>query len=173
MRARRRNTDDGRIVRMFLAEAQITFRRYLPRIVRCLYQLSQDDIWWRPNAASNSAGNLVLHLSGNIRQWIISGLGGAPDVRIRDEEFSERGPLSRRALVRGLEETVQEALRVLRRLPLDALRREHTIQGFRVSGLAAVFHVAEHFSYHAAQIIYLTKWRRGRDLRLTRLPAAR
>jgi len=161
------------MVRLFLAEAQITFRRYLPRIVRCLYQLSQDDIWWRPNAASNSAGNLVLHLSGNIRQWIISGLGGAPDVRIRDEEFSERGPLSRRALVRRLEKTVQEALRVLRRLPLDALRREHTIQGFRVSGLAAVFHVAEHFSYHAAQIIYLTKWRRGRDLRLTRLPAAR
>jgi len=161
------------MVRLFLAEAQITFRRYLPRIVRCLYQLSQDDIWWRPNAASNSAGNLVLHLSGNIRQWIISGLGGAPDVRIRDEEFSERGPLSRRALVRRLEKTVQEALRVLRRLPLDALRREHTIQGFRVSGLAAVFHVAEHFSYHAAQIIHLTKWRRGRDLRFTRLPAAR
>ena len=72
--------------------------RYLPRIVGCLEQLSDDEIWWRPNEASNSIGNLVLHICGNMRQWIISGLGGAEDLRQRDKEFDERGPVARDAL---------------------------------------------------------------------------
>jgi len=75
---------------------------YLPRIVRCLEELSREQIWWRANPASNSVGNLVLHLTGNVRQWIISGLGGEPDNRQRDQEFTERGPLPRRVLVAGL-----------------------------------------------------------------------
>jgi len=163
---------DARIARLFVAAAQETSKRYLSRIVRALGELSQDQIWWRPNAASNSAGNLVLHLCGNIRQWIISGLGGAPDVRLRDAEFAERGPVPRRMLVRKLEQTVGEALRVLRRLPPAALLRVYAIQGFRVTGLYAAFHVAEHFSHHAGQIIYIAKLKRARDLRFTRLPSA-
>jgi uncharacterized damage-inducible protein DinB len=139
-------------------------------IVQCLSQLTEEEIWWRPNPASNSAGNLVLHLSGNMRQWIISGLGGAGDVRVRDREFSERGPLPRRVLVTRLRTTVAEARRVLDRLPAGALARPYTIQGFRVTGLVAVAHVYEHFSHHAGQIIYITKLKRGRDLRFTRLP---
>ena len=75
---------------------------YLPRIISCLERLSPEQIWWRPNEASNSVGNLVLHLTGNVRQWIISGLGGAADIRQRDLEFSERGPLPRRVLVSRL-----------------------------------------------------------------------
>jgi uncharacterized damage-inducible protein DinB len=158
---------------LFLREARKNFQRYLPRIVRCLDLLTDEEIWSRPNAASNSAGNLVLHLSGNIRQWIISGLGGVPDVRERDKEFSERGPVPRRTLVARLRATVGEACRVLNRLPAEALTREHTIQGFRVTGLAAVSNVFQHFSYHAGQIIYLTKLQRGQDLRFTKLPAAK
>src|SRR3984893_12120525 len=76
--------------------------RYLPRIVGCLEQLSDEEIWWRPNAASNSVGNLVLHVCGNMRQWIISGLGGAADLRERDKEFAERGPIGREALLEEL-----------------------------------------------------------------------
>jgi len=163
---------NARVARLYLSTAQETFGRYLPRIVRCLSELSEDQIWWRPNAASNSAGNLVLHLCGNIRQWIISGLGGSPDVRHRDAEFAERGPVSRRVLVRRLEQTVGEALSVLRRLPPAALTRVHTIQGFRVTGLYAVFNVTEHFSHHAGQIIYINKMKRARDLHFTKLPPA-
>ena len=163
---------DRRIAGLLLAAAQGTLERYLPRIVRCLHSLSQKQIWWRPNAASNSVGNLTLHLCGNIRQWIVSGLGGAPDVRARDAEFAERGPVPRRVLIRRLQQTVREALAVLRRLPPDALTRHHVIQGFHVTGLSAVFNVAEHFSYHAGQIIYLTKLKRSRDLRFTKLLAA-
>lgn len=162
---------DARIARLFLAEAQKDVELYLRRTIHCLQLLSEEEIWWRPNAASNSAGNLVLHLSGNIRQWIIAGLGGAPDVRIREKEFSARGQFSRRALVTRLNQTIREARRVLRRLPTQALTRKYWIQGFRVTGLAAVAHVYFHFSYHAGQIIYLTKLKRARDLRLTKLPA--
>src|SRR5437867_7915143 len=79
----------------FRKEAVSGFEKYLPRIVDCLELLSEEEIWWRPNEASNSAGNLVLHLCGNVRQWIISGLGGEPDTRERDKEFAERGPISR------------------------------------------------------------------------------
>jgi uncharacterized damage-inducible protein DinB len=164
------NPRDDRIAKLFLAEARTDIERYLRRTLHCLQLLSEEEIWWRPNAASNSAGNLVLHLSGNIRQWIISGLGGAPDARIREEEFSARGQFSRRALVTRLNQTVREAFRVLQRLPPQALTRQYRIQGFRVTGLAAVAHVFFHFSYHAGQIIYVTKLKRARDLRLTRLP---
>ena len=145
-------------------------KRYLPRVTRCLAMLSDDEIWWKPHPTSNSVGNLVLHLSGNVRQWIISGLGGQPDIRERDKEFSELGPLPRRALVARLRRSVTEACRVLARLSTRDLQRLYSIQKFRVSGLEAVFHVTEHFAYHAGQIILVTKMKRGEDLGFTRLP---
>jgi uncharacterized damage-inducible protein DinB len=143
---------------------------YLPRLVSCLGQLSSEQIWWRPNDASNSIGNLVLHLTGNVRQWIISGLGGARDVRQRDEEFSERGPLPRRILASHLRRTVVEACDVLAKLTPEDLARTHTIQKYQVTGIEAAFHVAEHFSHHAGQIILLTKMLAGKDLNFTHLP---
>jgi len=143
---------------------------YLPRIVSCLEQLSPEQIWWRPNEASNSMGNLVLHLTGNVRQWIISGLGGAADVRQRDREFTERGPLSRRVLVSRLRKTVEEACGVLAKLSPKDLARVHIIQKYQVTGSEAAFHVAEHFSHHAGQIILLAKMVTGSDLKFTHLP---
>ena len=154
-----------------IAQAEHVLRQvYLPRIVRCLEELSPEQIWWRANAASNSVGNLALHLTGNVRQWIVSGLGGAPDVRQRDREFSERGPLPRRVLVSRLRKTVEKACGVLGKLSPEDLARVHTIQKFRVTGIEASFHVAEHFSHHAGQIILLTKMLTGGDLKFTRLP---
>jgi len=150
--------------------AHVIEQVYLPRILNCLEQLSPDQIWWRPNAASNSAGNLVLHLTGNVRQWITSGLGGAADRRQRDREFSERGPLPPRVLASGLRTAVKEACRILRRLSPADLARVYRIQKFQATGLEAAFHVAEHFSHHAGQIILLTKMLTGRDLEFTRLP---
>ena len=155
----------------FIAQAQHVLRQvYLPRIVACLKQLSSEEIWWRPNEASNSVGNLVLHLTGNVRQWIVSGLGGAADVRERDREFSERGPLPRGVLMRRLRQTVEQACHVLKTLRREDLARVHTIQKFRVTGMEATFHVAEHFSHHAGQIILLTKLLTASDLKFTRLP---
>lgn len=144
---------------------------YTSRIARCLKLLSEDEIWWRPNRASNSVGNLVLHLQGNVRQWIISGLGGQPDQRNRDREFAATGPITLRALLGGLRGTVKEADEVLASLSRADLMRKYSIQGFNVTGLQAACHVAEHFAFHAGQIIFVTKLKCGRDLRFTRLPA--
>jgi uncharacterized damage-inducible protein DinB len=158
---------------IFRKDARSCFEKYLPRIVRCLQLLSEDEIWWRPNAASNAAGNVALHLCGNVRQWIMSGLAGAADTRERDKEFAARGPVSRRVLIAQLRKTVEEACRTIDGLSDEALTRQFAIQGYPVSGLEAVAHVVEHFAYHTGQLIYLTKLKRGRDLRFTRLPAVK
>jgi len=161
-----------RITSLFLANSQnLIARQNLPHIVECLQELSEEETWWRPNSSSNSAGNLVLHLCGNVRQWIISGLGGAEDNRERDREFAERGPMPRKALVTQLRRTVRDASRVLGKLSDDSLERKYEIQGYHVTGMDAVFHVTEHFGYHTGQIIYITKLKRAQDLRFTRLPA--
>jgi uncharacterized damage-inducible protein DinB len=157
--------------RLFLASSQrLLAQQSLPRIVKCLQQLSEEEIWWRPNSSSNSAGNLVLHLCGNVHQWIISGLGGAEDKRERDREFAEQGPIPRQVLVAQLRRTVRDACRVLARLSDDLLSRKYVIQGFHVTGLDAAFGVTEHFGYHTGQIIFITKLKRAHDLRFTRLP---
>jgi len=108
-----------------------------------------------------------------MRQWIISGLGGAPDLRERDAEFAARGGIPRRDLLHWLRATFSEADAVLRRLSAQSLSRRYVIQGYHVTGLAAVAHVYSHFTYHAGQILYITKFQRARDLRLTKLPAKR
>lgn len=143
---------------------------HLPRIVQCLGTLRENQIWWRANPASNSIGNLVLHLQGNVRQWILSGLGQAPDRRERDKEFAERGPVRPSALLATLGETVDEACRVISRQSWRDLALPRVIQGFRVTGLQALTHVTEHFAYHTGQIIYATKIQLARDLHFTRLP---
>lgn len=151
--------------REFLDQSRrILTAELLPRIVASVEVLSDEDLWWRPNDISNSAGNLVLHLAGNVRQWIIAGIGGAPDRRQRDEEFDERSRPSRDELIRRLSDTVTEAGAILDRLPSGALQESRNIQGRKVGVLQAVYHVVEHFSMHAGQIIYIAKLRAGRDL---------
>lgn len=158
----------------FLAQARHSLRaQHLPRIIRCLKMLSEEQIWWRAHPTSNSAGNLTLHLAGNVRQWIISGLGDQPDHRERDKEFGEIGPIPRRFLTRQLEETVAEACDVLGKLSTGDLARQYLIQGFRVRGMEALAHVTEHFAYHTGQIIYLTKLQLGVDTGFTRLPGGK
>jgi uncharacterized damage-inducible protein DinB len=164
----------SRTASMFLSSSQERLAKLgLPLIVKSLQQLSEEEIWWRPNPASNSAGNLVLHLCGNVRQWIVSHLGGAEFERKRDLEFSEKGPIPRNKLVAQLRRTVRDACRVLTRLSDDSLAQKHVIQGLHVNGLEAVYHVVEHFSYHTGQIIYITKLKRAQDLRFTRLPVVK
>jgi uncharacterized damage-inducible protein DinB len=157
--------------KLFLADARkLLATEHAPHIVKCLEQLEDDEIWWRPNDASNSAGNLVLHLCGNVRQWIISNLGETAFERDRDAEFAERGPIPRKDLIERVKRTVREACAVLDRLPESTLHRKFTIQGLHVTGLEAVAHVVEHFAYHTGQIVYITKLKGGKDLRFTNLP---
>jgi uncharacterized damage-inducible protein DinB len=161
----------SKLASSILAQARHSLRdHHLPRITRCLALLPEREIWWRPHSTSNSIGNLVLHLGGNVRQWIVAGLGGVPDRRQRDQEFAERGPIPRRLLLARLRSAVREACRVLEQLSPDELERARVIQGYRVTGLEAVMHVTEHFSHHSGQILLITKMRLRRDLAFTRLP---
>jgi uncharacterized damage-inducible protein DinB len=137
---------------------------YLPKIRRAVEGLTDADIWWRPNDACNSIGNLILHLAGNARQWVVSGIGGASDRRKRDEEFLADGGLSGSDLLGHLEDALDAVDEVLSRLsPVELLERR-VIQGMDVLVLDALYHVVEHFSTHTGQIIYLAKLRTGRDL---------
>ena len=149
----------------FIARAQHHLGEdYLPKIERCLGLLSDQQIWWRANEQSNSIGNLLLHLNGNVRQWIVCGLGDATDSRNRDSEFAQRGEIPRAELLDRLQRTVTEAVATLARLDPDKLLEKHRIQGLEVSALETVLHVVEHFSMHTGQIILLAKMSAEIDL---------
>lgn len=144
---------------------------YLPKIRRCLNLLPAEDVWWRDSASSNSAANLVLHLCGNARQWILSGVRGEPDDRLRDEEFAQAGGMSAEELIVHLEGSLSEVDEALAAVEAEVatspayLLEPRSIQGIDVSVLDAIYHVVEHFSQHAGQIYYITKMRTGKDLR--------
>ena len=140
------------------------FDESLPRIKKCLARLSEEEIWYRPNENTVSVGNLVLHLCGNLRQWIISGLGGFEDSRDRPLEFSEVGPISTEELFERLEGTMKEAGIVLDGLETETLLEDRRVQGFDETGLSILIHVVEHFSYHTGQITYHVKSRKNIDL---------
>ena len=149
----------------FTQEARrLITEEYLPKIERCLEKLTDAQIWWRPNAESNSIGNLLLHISGNARQWIVCGLGGAPDERQRQTEFDERDVIPRDELLDKLRTTVTDLDDALAGFDPARLLDEYPIQGTRATALAAIFHVTEHFSMHTGQIILLTKMLANLDL---------
>ncbi|SRR6266446_3451658 len=137
---------------------------FLPKIERCLELLKNEQIWWRANPQSNSIGNLILHLSGNVRQWIVSGLGSAADSRNREAEFAQRDVISRDELIAKLKQTVDDADATLAKFDVDKLLNRRSIQGSDVSALEAILHVVEHFSMHTGQIILMTKMLAEADL---------
>ncbi len=138
---------------------------FLPKIERCVELLKDEQIWWRANPQSNSIGNLILHLSGNVRQWIVSGLGGAADSRDRGAEFAQRDVISREELIEKLKQTLGDADAALAKFDAEKLLDLQSIQGCDVSALEAILHVVEHFSMHTGQIILMTKLQTATDLR--------
>jgi len=135
-------------------------------IERCVAELSDDDVWWRANAASNSIGNLLLHLRGNVGQWIVGGVGERANARQRQTEFDERSHVPGALLVSNLKATVNEAVGVIRAVDHASLRSPRRIQDYDTTVFGAIYHVVEHFSTHTGQIVLLTKLRSGKDLRL-------
>ena len=138
---------------------------YLPKIERCLEVLSDEDVWWRANEGSNSIGNLLLHLEGSTRAWIIGVAGGSHSLRDRQQEFDEREQIPRAELMSRLRQTLAEADEVLARLDVEVLLERRQARGEEVTVFLAVYHAVEHFSMHTGQIIMLSKMRSG-ELRL-------
>ena len=130
-----------------------------------LEQLSEEELWQRPNDSLNSVGNLILHLCGNITQYVISSLGETEDFRNRDKEFSTESGFTKKELLQKLVETVEIAKRTINDASMDQLLRKRKVQGFYFSGIGVVLHAVEHYSYHTGQIAFLAKMLKNKDLR--------
>lgn len=135
-----------------------------PRLRECVGSLSEEQIWWRPNEASNSIGNLLLHLNGNVGQWLVASFEKREANRNRPHEFAERGPTPVAGLLARLGSTLEEAGAVLARLTPEELAATYTIQGKTVTGMEAIYHSISHFILHFGQIAYITKQLENRDL---------
>ncbi len=134
------------------------------RVDACLERLDDGQIWDRGSEAENAVGNLVLHLEGNVRQWALSAVGGAPDIRDRDAEFQAEGGVSKPELRTRLAGTVAAAAKVIAGLSVDRLEERIRVQGYDLSVLEAVYQVVDHFAGHAGQIQLLTKQYTKQDL---------
>ncbi len=150
--------------RIFLDHSARKLRLHAGRIEDCLGRLTEEQVWARSTGNENAVGNLVLHLCGNVRQWIVSGVGGEPDVRQRDAEFAARGDVASADLAAHLRGVVEEAVTVLEPLASNRLAEHLTVQGYHLTVLEAIYSVVEHFSGHTGQIIYATKLLTGEDL---------
>jgi uncharacterized damage-inducible protein DinB len=150
--------------RLFLDYSARKLRQLGGRIEDCLGRLSEEQIWARGAANENAVGNLALHLSGNVRQWIVAGVGGQPDNRRRDAEFAARGGLAASALAEHLRVIVAEAAAAIETLAPERLSEPLVVQGYRITVLEAIYSVVEHFSGHTGQIVYATKMLTGVDL---------
>ena len=138
----------------------------LERIARCLDELTEEQVWQRPNESSNSVGNQVLHLCGNIRQWILTGLGGQPDVRQRNDEFAASGGIRKAELLAQITEVVNSSIVVINEQTEAEIGMERNVQAYKHDGVFILMHVVEHLSYHTGQIIFWTKALKNIDLNL-------
>ena len=148
----------------FLSASRKALASWHERIQTCLDRLTAEQIWWRSGDSANAVGNLVLHLCGNVRQWIICGAGGATDTRDRDAEFAQRDGISTEELKARLAGVVAEADQVLAGLTEADLLQTRHIQIYDVTVLKAVHDSVHHFGHHAGQILYAAKMLTGADL---------
>ncbi len=142
---------------LIAAEFEGLLDESMKKIGHCVEQLSDEQLWQRPGPSMNSVGNLLLHISGNLQQWAVCGVGQQPDQRDRDAEFSATGGLTGDELLAIVERTVEAANATIRSLPSDTLSDPRSIQGFDVTVLGALSHTVTHFVGHTHQIIQLTR----------------
>jgi uncharacterized damage-inducible protein DinB len=143
---------------------------YMPKIARSVAVLSDEAVWWRANEASNSIGNLILHLCGNVTMWIIGGVGGRPFERDRQQEFDERRQVPAAELLQRLGTVMEQADAIIAAVDDQALLSRREIQGYDVTVLEAIYHVVEHFGMHTGQIILLSKAQTGEPSKLWEPP---
>lgn len=154
---------DTSIAEAYVGEAREQLAKAARILRHCLDQLTDEQLSWRPHESLNSIGNLVLHLCGNVRQWITSGVGGETDLRNRPLEFSARGPFGKEDLIRSLDETIKQANAVLSAVGPSTLLESRRIQGFESTGLSAIFDSVAHFKGHTQEIVCLTRMQLGDD----------
>ena len=157
------NTED-RIIGEFVENALYRMDESTRMIDIAFMHLGEQDVWKRPNKISNSLGNLILHLCGNITQYVISSLGETEDNRMRDSEFDTSSGLNKAELLEKLKITVNKAKEVIRNATPEQWLKKRKVQGFDFSGVGVVFHAVEHYSYHTGQIAFWVKLLKTKDL---------
>ncbi len=157
-------TMDNNFQQEFIKESIYRINESTKRVTKCLDEIDEIELWKRPNEHSNSIGNMVLHLCGNIRQYIISSLGQVEDIRERDKEFSANGTFKKSELLAKLQQTVNEAIVVMEGLDDTGLMELYFVQGFQLSGIGIIIHVTENYSYHTGQIAFWVKLLKNNDL---------
>jgi hypothetical protein len=145
----------------YIAETRRRLAACHEKIKKCVGQLNDEQIWWRPHESMNSIANILLHLCGNVRQWIVCGIRRTPDLRNRPAEFAERQRLPKSDLLRRLEDVVADADAALSTVSATQLLEPRRIQGFDESVLSAIFDSVAHFNGHTQEIIYITRWQLG------------
>ena len=141
----------------FVSYSVEKLREYDSRIDTCLRKLTDEQIWKRESEEENSLGNLVLHLCGNLSEWVLQALGGEAPSRDRDAEFNAREGNGCEELLARLHSTVERSVAVIEGLSADRLMEQVHIQRHHLPVLHAVYHVVEHFSQHTGQIMFATK----------------
>ncbi|MBS1809866.1 MAG: DUF1572 family protein [Acidobacteria bacterium] len=157
---------DAELTTLFVTHSVNKLKQMRDHIGLCLSKLSEEQIWHRSSDNENAIGNLVLHLCGNMQQWIGAGFGGEKDIRVRDAEFAARGNVDKTALLQHLEKTVAHNLAVIEAVTPEQLVQRITPQDRTVSILEAIYQVVGHFQQHTGQIIFATKLLTSEDLRL-------
>ncbi|HEX5030073.1 MAG TPA: DinB family protein [Candidatus Eisenbacteria bacterium] len=146
------------VSRVFLDDSRAFLTRaYMPKIERCVSRLTEEQIWFRGDEASNSIGHLLLHLTGSTRYWAIEVIGGSSIGRIRQAEFDPPALVSRDRLMADLRAVVEEVDQLLAQMSAVVLLDERTARKERCTVLWCVYHIVEHFSMHTGQIISMTK----------------
>ena len=151
-------------IKEFIEQSIYRIEENTHRIIKCLQEIDEIEIWKFPNDNSNSIGNLILHLCGNIRQYVISALGETKDIREREKEFSIKTGHTKSELLNELTHTTSEAAGIIKNIDENRLTKIYSVQGFYLSGIGIIIHVTEHYSYHTGQIVFFTKQIKNKDL---------
>jgi uncharacterized damage-inducible protein DinB len=149
--------EDNVATRLMLAEIVARMRTWLKRAIDCIDQLNDEQVWFRPNASSNAIGNLVLHLVGNLKQWILGGIGNQKDFRDRPAEFNAEAGYGSRELRELLRDTVEDACQTIEDMPPNRVREAKRIQDMDVTLAHAVVMAVSHLRLHVGQIQYIAK----------------
>ncbi|WP_282179824.1 DinB family protein [Maribacter stanieri] len=155
---------EARLVEEIVENALYRMDESTRMIKKSLVEISEDEVWQKPNPSLNSIANLMLHLCGNISQYVISSLGETEDKRNRDDEFSVTGGLTKDELFTKLESVVDDAKRVIFNVTPNQLVKMRSVQGFSFSGVGIILHAVEHYSYHTGQIAFWVKQLKNKDL---------
>ncbi|MFD0861979.1 DinB family protein [Sungkyunkwania multivorans] len=155
---------EAQIIEEFKQNAIYRLDESTRMIKRALSEIGEAGVWVRPNHVSNSIGNLILHLCGNIGQYAIASLGELPDDRDRDAEFNAMEGLVKDELFEKLDEIVNKAKATIQYATAEQLTKKREVQGFTFSGIGIVMHVVEHYSYHTGQIAFWVKQLVAKDL---------